>query len=97
MDTSLESNTSSYPATPNTTVMQPPNIDDLWTQFSNLHTSPRHRPPPPITIDNVEDTAQVLKRLQTLTNQKLKGRVIGWGLRVYPETPAAPNSKPDRQ
>ncbi|GFY38496.1 hypothetical protein TNIN_121241 [Trichonephila inaurata madagascariensis] len=59
--------------------------------------SPRHRPPPPITIDNVEDTAQLLKRLQTLTNQKLQGRVIGWGLRVYPETPAAPNSKPDRQ
>ncbi|GFY47188.1 nucleic-acid-binding protein from transposon X-element [Trichonephila inaurata madagascariensis] len=50
---------------------------------------PRHRPPPPITIDNVEHTAQLLKRLQNLTNQKLQGRVIGRGLRVYPETPAA--------
>ncbi|GFV61276.1 nucleic-acid-binding protein from transposon X-element [Trichonephila clavipes] len=50
---------------------------------------PRRRPPPPITIDNVEHSAQLLKRHQTLTNQKLQGRVIGRGLRVYPETPAA--------
>ncbi|GFY76940.1 hypothetical protein TNIN_445751 [Trichonephila inaurata madagascariensis] len=200
MDTSSESNASSYPATPNAAI-QPPNIDDLRTQLSNIRTSadclqfcstldahtqdldsyyfvnlgsrnqygvllyslleqarsqysalkanelkyenechldvlkswgrsaegetpaftqvmeeipenfdqtenpldaglidhpsrtsttrPRHRPPPPITIDNVEHTAQLLKRLQNLTNQKLQGRVIGRGLRVYPETPAA--------
>ncbi|GFT55652.1 nucleic-acid-binding protein from transposon X-element [Trichonephila clavipes] len=50
---------------------------------------PRRRRPPPITIDNVAQSAQLLKKLQTLTGQKLQGRVIGRGLRVYPETPAA--------
>ncbi|GFV89571.1 nucleic-acid-binding protein from transposon X-element [Trichonephila clavipes] len=50
---------------------------------------PRRRPPPPITIDNVEQSAKLLKKLQELTGQKLQGRVIGRGLRVYPETPAA--------
>ncbi|GFT55592.1 hypothetical protein TNCV_995881 [Trichonephila clavipes] len=55
----------------------------------NLHTTPRRRPPPPITIDNVEQSAKLLKKLQELTGQKLQGRVIGRGLRVYPETPAA--------
>ncbi|GFY56703.1 hypothetical protein TNIN_350211 [Trichonephila inaurata madagascariensis] len=175
MDTSSDSNASSYPATPNAAIL-PPSIDELRAQLADIHTSanclqffstldahtqdldnyhfdnlgsrnqygvllyslleqarsnysalkanemkydnelhldvlkswgrvsesrtltppsrtstprPRHRPPPPITIDNVEHTAQLLKRLQNLTNQKLQGRVIGRGLRVYPETPTA--------
>ncbi|GFR25107.1 hypothetical protein TNCT_624911 [Trichonephila clavata] len=47
------------------------------------------RPPPPITIENVQRSAEFLKKLQDLTKQDMKGRVIGKGLRVYPETPDA--------
>ncbi|GFQ97295.1 hypothetical protein TNCT_205361, partial [Trichonephila clavata] len=47
------------------------------------------RPPPPITIDNVDQSGQFLKKLQDLTNSKLSGRMVGRSLRVYPETPAA--------
>ncbi|GFR15003.1 RNA-directed DNA polymerase from mobile element jockey [Trichonephila clavata] len=49
----------------------------------------QHRPPPPITIDNVDKSAHLLKRLQDLTGQKLVGRTIGKSLRVYPQTPLA--------
>ncbi|GFR12221.1 nucleic-acid-binding protein from transposon X-element [Trichonephila clavata] len=47
------------------------------------------RPPPPITIDNVDQSGQFLKKLQELSNSKLSGRMVGKSLRVYPETPAA--------
>ncbi|GFQ86423.1 hypothetical protein TNCT_416501 [Trichonephila clavata] len=47
------------------------------------------RPPPPITIDNVDQSGQFLKKLQDLTNSKLSGRMVGTSLRVYPETPVA--------
>ncbi|GFQ69904.1 hypothetical protein TNCT_264561 [Trichonephila clavata] len=54
-------------------------------------TETRHaaRPPPPITIDNIQRSTELLKKLQELTKQQMKGRVIGKGLRVYPETPEA--------
>ncbi|GFW46292.1 RNA-directed DNA polymerase from mobile element jockey [Trichonephila clavipes] len=47
------------------------------------------RPPPPITIDNVKLPNQLLKKLQDTTQQKLRGRMVGKGLRIYPETPEA--------
>ncbi|GFT64518.1 nucleic-acid-binding protein from transposon X-element [Trichonephila clavipes] len=43
------------------------------------------RPPPPITIDNVKLPNQLLKKLQDTTQQKMKGRMVGKGLRIYPE------------
>ncbi|GFR25093.1 hypothetical protein TNCT_447811 [Trichonephila clavata] len=48
-----------------------------------------HRPIPPITIDNIQKSSELLRKIQEITKQKLKGRVIGKGLRVYPETPEA--------
>ncbi|GFT95542.1 nucleic-acid-binding protein from transposon X-element [Trichonephila clavipes] len=50
---------------------------------------PRFRPPPPITIDNVNNSAAFLKQLQNMTQENLMGRIIGKGLRVYPKTPQA--------
>ncbi|GFR21557.1 hypothetical protein TNCT_693451 [Trichonephila clavata] len=47
------------------------------------------RPIPPITIDNIQKSSELLKTLQDLTKQKMRGRVVGKGLRVYPETPEA--------
>ncbi|GFV22170.1 hypothetical protein TNCV_1920301 [Trichonephila clavipes] len=47
------------------------------------------RLPPHITIDNVNLPNQLLKKLQVITQQKLRGRIIGKGLRIYPETPEA--------
>ncbi|GFT65790.1 nucleic-acid-binding protein from transposon X-element [Trichonephila clavipes] len=44
------------------------------------------RPPPPITIDNVKLQNKLLKKLQDATQQKMKGRMVGKGLRIYPET-----------
>ncbi|GFX71980.1 hypothetical protein TNCV_3330841 [Trichonephila clavipes] len=41
------------------------------------------RPPPPITIDNVKLPNQLLKKLQDTTQQKMKGRMVGKGLRIY--------------
>ncbi|GFT48461.1 hypothetical protein TNCV_3822461 [Trichonephila clavipes] len=52
------------------------------------HT-PKYRKPPPITIDNVANSAALLKKLQALTREDFMGRVIGRGLRVYPNTPQA--------
>ncbi|GFU08873.1 hypothetical protein TNCV_1317771 [Trichonephila clavipes] len=43
------------------------------------------RPPPPITIDNVKLPNQLFKKLQDATQQKMKGRMVGKGLRIYPE------------
>ncbi|GFW69114.1 nucleic-acid-binding protein from transposon X-element [Trichonephila clavipes] len=50
---------------------------------------PRFRPSPPITIDNVNNSAAFLKQLQNMTQENLMGRIIGKGLRVYPKTPQA--------
>ncbi|GFW38662.1 nucleic-acid-binding protein from transposon X-element [Trichonephila clavipes] len=50
---------------------------------------PRFRSPPPITIDNVNNSAAFLKQLQNMTQENLMGRIIGKGLRVYPKTPQA--------
>ncbi|GFX58432.1 nucleic-acid-binding protein from transposon X-element [Trichonephila clavipes] len=50
---------------------------------------PRFRPPTPITIDNVNNTAAFLKQLQNMTKENLMGRIIGKGLRIYPKTPQA--------
>ncbi|GFV66775.1 nucleic-acid-binding protein from transposon X-element [Trichonephila clavipes] len=50
---------------------------------------PRFRTPPPITIDNVNNSAAFLKQLQNMTQENLMGRIIGKGLRVYPKTPQA--------
>ncbi|GFR16585.1 hypothetical protein TNCT_278231 [Trichonephila clavata] len=47
------------------------------------------RPPPPITIDNVAQLAQLLKKIQELTKQKITARSIGKSMKLYPETPAA--------
>ncbi|GFT87533.1 RNA-directed DNA polymerase from mobile element jockey [Trichonephila clavipes] len=55
----------------------------------NLYTTSTLQATPPITIDNIKQFAQLLKRLETLTKQNLLDRVVGRGLRVYPETPAA--------
>ncbi|GFR20051.1 RNA-directed DNA polymerase from mobile element jockey [Trichonephila clavata] len=46
------------------------------------------RPPPPITIDNVAQPAQLLKKIQELTKQKITARSIGKSMKLYPETPA---------
>ncbi|GFS64257.1 hypothetical protein TNCV_3945781 [Trichonephila clavipes] len=47
------------------------------------------RPPPPITIDNVRQSHRLFKKLQDITKQKIRGKIIGKGLRVYPENPEA--------
>ncbi|GFQ68766.1 hypothetical protein TNCT_160211 [Trichonephila clavata] len=52
--------------------------------------APRFRPPPPITIDNVSNSAAFLKKLQTMTKEDFMRRVIGKGLRVYPKTSSLP-------
>ncbi|GFT01542.1 hypothetical protein NPIL_317711 [Nephila pilipes] len=44
---------------------------------------------PPITIDNVSNSATLLKKLQDLTGIKLTTKLIGTSLRIYPQTPAA--------
>ncbi|GFY74458.1 hypothetical protein TNIN_192951, partial [Trichonephila inaurata madagascariensis] len=46
------------------------------------------RPPPPVIIDNVQQSNQLLK-LQDITKQNLRGRIIGKGRIVYPEIPEA--------
>ncbi|GFR00680.1 RNA-directed DNA polymerase from mobile element jockey [Trichonephila clavata] len=56
---------------------------------SNTPNAPRFRPPPPITIDNITNSAAFLKNLQQMTNENFMGRVVGKGLRVYPQTPQA--------
>ncbi|GFV86225.1 hypothetical protein TNCV_672221 [Trichonephila clavipes] len=50
---------------------------------------PKVRPPPPITIEGVAQPAQLLKKIQDLTHQKLVGCMKGRSMRVYPETPEA--------
>ncbi|GFT47730.1 hypothetical protein TNCV_1717421 [Trichonephila clavipes] len=62
------------------------NEDDTEVNVENRNVV---RPPPPITIDNVIQSNQLLKKLQGITKQKSRGRIVGKGLRVYPETPEA--------
>ncbi|GFS47226.1 hypothetical protein TNIN_338981 [Trichonephila inaurata madagascariensis] len=50
------------------------------------------KPAPPITIDNVQFTGHLLKKLQDLTKSKIVGRFAGKSLRVYPETPVVYNT-----
>ncbi|GFQ92606.1 nucleic-acid-binding protein from transposon X-element [Trichonephila clavata] len=47
------------------------------------------RPPPPITIDNFAQPAQLLKKIQELTKQKITARSVGKSMKLFPETPAA--------
>ncbi|GFT04049.1 hypothetical protein NPIL_182861 [Nephila pilipes] len=44
---------------------------------------------PPITIDNVKNSAELLKKLQQITGIKLTAKLIGTSIRIYPQTPAA--------
>ncbi|GFU23670.1 nucleic-acid-binding protein from transposon X-element [Nephila pilipes] len=44
---------------------------------------------PPITIDNVKNSAELLKKLQQMTGIKLTAKLIGTSIRIYPQTPAA--------
>ncbi|GFU24689.1 hypothetical protein TNCV_3178281 [Trichonephila clavipes] len=62
------------------------NEDDTGVNVENHNV---FRPPPPITIGNVNQSNKLLKKLQDITKQKLRGRIIGKGLRVYTETPEA--------
>ncbi|GFY71600.1 hypothetical protein TNIN_363571 [Trichonephila inaurata madagascariensis] len=63
--------------------------DDMDVRVS---TPVQHvRPPLPITIDNIEHPAQLLKRIQDMTQQKIVGRMRGKSIKLYPETPAAYN------
>ncbi|GFT04018.1 retrovirus-related Pol polyprotein from transposon 297 [Trichonephila clavipes] len=66
-------------------------IDEEDARNETSTPIPRVRPPPPITIDNVSQPAQLLRKIQELTKQKLVGRIKGRSLRVYPETPSAYN------
>ncbi|GFS91438.1 hypothetical protein TNCV_4548201 [Trichonephila clavipes] len=65
---------------------KPKNEDDTGVNVENHNV---FRLPPPITIGNVNESNKLLKKLQDITMQKLRRRIIGKGLRVYPETPEA--------
>ncbi|GFW16142.1 nucleic-acid-binding protein from transposon X-element [Trichonephila clavipes] len=76
----------------NLQIEDPPIIDDEQEEREEdipQPKPPRFRPPPPITIDNVNNSAAFLKQLQNMTQENLMGRIIGKGLRVYPKTPQA--------
>ncbi|GFW01482.1 putative RNA-directed DNA polymerase from transposon X-element, partial [Trichonephila clavipes] len=64
-------------------------VDDMEIPNRASTLVPHVRAPLPIMIDNVAQPAQLLKRIQELTNQKLVGRMKGKSMRVYPVTPAA--------
>ncbi|GFS38141.1 nucleic-acid-binding protein from transposon X-element [Trichonephila inaurata madagascariensis] len=51
--------------------------------------APEFCPPPLLTIDNIVNSATFLKRLLDMTKENFIGRVIGKGLRIYPQTPQA--------
>ncbi|GFQ76871.1 RNA-directed DNA polymerase from mobile element jockey [Trichonephila clavata] len=75
------------------TVDDPPSDQqpDVQMDAPSRSSSPvqRIRPPPPITIDNVNHPAQLLKRIQTMTKEKLTARTRGKSIKLYPETPEA--------
>ncbi|GFU32489.1 RNA-directed DNA polymerase from mobile element jockey [Trichonephila clavipes] len=76
----------------NLQIEDPPIIEDKQEERDEdipQPKPPRFRPPPPITIDNVNNSAAFLKQLQNMTQENLMGRIIGKGLRVYPKTPQA--------
>ncbi|GFY64696.1 RNA-directed DNA polymerase from mobile element jockey [Trichonephila inaurata madagascariensis] len=56
---------------------QPENEDDTQVNAGSHNVV---RAAPPITIDNVHQSNQLLKKLQDITKQKLRGRIIGKGL-----------------
>ncbi|GFQ69034.1 nucleic-acid-binding protein from transposon X-element [Trichonephila clavata] len=75
------------------TVDDPPNDQQPDDQMDAPSRGPspvqRIRPPPPITIDNVDHPAQLLKRIQSMTKEKLTARTRGKSIKLYPETPEA--------
>ncbi|GFY01600.1 nucleic-acid-binding protein from transposon X-element [Trichonephila clavipes] len=76
----------------NLQIEDPPNLENEQDERDEdvpQPKPPRFRPPPPITIDNVNNSAAFLKQLQNMTQENLMGRIIGKGLRVYPKTPQA--------
>ncbi|GFS64212.1 nucleic-acid-binding protein from transposon X-element [Trichonephila clavipes] len=76
----------------NLQIEDPPNLENEQDERDEdvpQPKPPRFRPPPPITIDNVNNSAAFLKQLQNMTQENLMGRIIGNGLRVYPKTPQA--------
>ncbi|GFS72847.1 nucleic-acid-binding protein from transposon X-element [Nephila pilipes] len=50
---------------------------------------PKKQYAPPITIDNIQNSTTLLKKLKNLTQLNLTGKLIGSSLRVYPQTAAA--------
>ncbi|GFV54381.1 hypothetical protein TNCV_3482201 [Trichonephila clavipes] len=73
---------------------RPTEKKELCRNLSRCRSStpiPKVQPPPPITIDDIAQPAQLLKKIQDFTEQKLTGRITGRYLRLYPETPAAYN------
>ncbi|GFS73638.1 nucleic-acid-binding protein from transposon X-element [Nephila pilipes] len=50
---------------------------------------PRKQYAPPITIDNIQDSTPLLKKLKEITKINLTGKLIGSSLQVYLQTPAA--------
>ncbi|GFX93289.1 hypothetical protein TNCV_4761681 [Trichonephila clavipes] len=70
-------------------VEDPPATENEIDENVSQAQAPKFRRTPPITIENVSNTAAFLKKLQSMTKEKLMGRVIGKGLRVYPDTPQA--------
>ncbi|GFX36931.1 hypothetical protein TNCV_1174331 [Trichonephila clavipes] len=79
-------------------IEDPPATVDVNEENEEVHQdlappAPKFRKPPPITIDNVTNSASLLKKLQTLTKEDCTGRVIGRGLRVYPNTPGLPRDQ----
>ncbi|GFR30152.1 hypothetical protein TNCT_240971 [Trichonephila clavata] len=62
------------------------NLADFDTDDPTIRSSTpfQYRPLPPITIDNIDRSAQLLKRLQDLTGQKLVSRTIA---KAFESTP----------
>ncbi|GFS63157.1 RNA-directed DNA polymerase from mobile element jockey [Trichonephila clavipes] len=69
--------------------VEDPPIDEENEDEDPAPHTPKYRKPPPITIDNVANSAALLKKLQALTRGFHGARVLGRGLRVYPNTPQA--------
>ncbi|GFR27584.1 hypothetical protein TNCT_324711, partial [Trichonephila clavata] len=59
-------------------------------ELSSRSSTPvqKGRLPPPITIENVSQPAQLLKKIQELTKQKITALSRGKSMRLYPEAPA---------
>ncbi|GFY69386.1 hypothetical protein TNIN_260181 [Trichonephila inaurata madagascariensis] len=75
-------------------IEDPPVTDDESEDVSQpipprTPASQKFHQPPPITIDNINNSAAFLKKLQEMTGQKLMRRVIGKDLRIIPQTQQA--------